>query len=179
MAIKLSTSALHEPAKKPLLVVCTASSNGLVPADSDIAPVYVASKFGLVGFVRSLKPLFKRYNVRVNAICPVTVDTPLLEGMLPPEVREYLDAEGRGGVMPSSSCADALLRIIDDASLAGEVVTVHPAAGPGGRVESLDPSGQFQYLGTWRDESSSEVSAMVDAGIQGVKDGSVPAWSGI
>lgn len=119
MAIKSATLALTQRAEKPLLVACTASSNGLIPADSDLASVYVSTKFGIVGLVRSLKPLAERFDVRVNAICPVTVDTPLLEGLLPTEVRAYLDAEGRGGVLPPSACAAALLRLIDDPSIAG------------------------------------------------------------
>lgn len=91
MAIKLATNGLKDKAMcapssssgpdiaTELNVVITASTNGLVPADSDLAPVYVATKFALVGLVRSLQPLASRYNVRVNAIAPVTVETPMVQ----------------------------------------------------------------------------------------------------
>ena len=81
--------------------------------------------------------------------------------------------------MPASACATALLRLIDESTIAGEVVTVHPAAGPSGQIEPLDPSGQYAHLGAWRADSSAEVAAMVDGGFAGVKDGSFNAWSGI
>jgi NAD(P)-dependent dehydrogenase (short-subunit alcohol dehydrogenase family) len=72
MAIKAATNDLTRPcsASQGLLVVCTASTNGLIPADCDLAPIYVATKFGIVGFVRSLKPLHSRFNVRVNCKKP-------------------------------------------------------------------------------------------------------------
>ena len=55
MAVKLATNSLATSSSTGLNVVVTASTNGLVPADSDLAPVYVATKFALVGLVRSLK----------------------------------------------------------------------------------------------------------------------------
>lgn len=61
----------------------------------------------------------------------------------------------------------------------GEVITVHPAAGPQGQIETLDPSGQFDHLGQWRAHNSVEVAAFVDDGLAAVKDGSLNAWSGI
>ena len=182
MAIKSATHNLTTPVNPSLLVICTASTNGLVPADSDMAPVYVASKFGIVGFVRSLKILSCRFNVRVNAICPVTVLTPMTEQLLSPEVQLYLQEDTRGGVLLPSACALALLRIIDDNVLAGEVVTVHPDSGPGGRVETLDPFGQFAYLGKWREDDGCEADKtkeFVDAGFASIKDGSTIAFSGI
>lgn len=77
MAIKAGTSALKQP--YICNVIVTASTNGIVPADSDLAPVYVATKFALVGLVRSLQPLHRRFGVRVNAIAPVTVETPMVQ----------------------------------------------------------------------------------------------------
>ena len=77
MAIKAGTSALKQPSSS-LNVIVTASTNGIVPADSDLAPVYVATKFALVGLVRSLQPLHRRFGVKVNAIAPVTVETPMV-----------------------------------------------------------------------------------------------------
>jgi NAD(P)-dependent dehydrogenase (short-subunit alcohol dehydrogenase family) len=176
MAIKQATASLTKRAD--LDVIVTASTNGLVPADSDLAPVYVATKFGIIGFVRSLQPLASRYGVRVNAIAPVTVDTPMVAGLIPPEVRVYLETGGRGGIMPSSTCATALLYILDNPSLSGEVVTVHPDA-PGGRGFAIEPLVASPWLGAWRDAESAEVAAFVDEGLNAAADGSLPAWSGI
>lgn len=177
MAIKAATGALTHRAAPSLAVIVTTSSNGLVPADSDLAPVYVATKFALVGLVRSLRPLAARFGVRVNAIAPVTVDTPLVADLLPPHVRKFLDEENRGGVLPPTACSDALLRILDDDSLAGEVIAVHPAAGPGGRVVSADPDGSLSFLGVWSDAGSPAVASFVSEGLEAVAKGDVKAWS--
>lgn len=41
-------------------------------------PNYVATKFGVIGMVKTLAIEWGRFGVRVNAICPGMVDTPLL-----------------------------------------------------------------------------------------------------
>ena len=54
----------------------TASISGIVGSAG--APVYSMAKIGVVGFVRSLSKRMAKINVRVNAICPGPVDTPML-----------------------------------------------------------------------------------------------------
>ena len=54
----------------------TASTAGLV--GSAMSPVYSMVKSGVVGFVRSLSLRLAPENIRVNAICPGPVDTPML-----------------------------------------------------------------------------------------------------
>lgn len=54
----------------------TASTSGLM--GSVFSPVYSAVKHGVVGFVRALAKRHGRDNIRVNAICPGSVDTPML-----------------------------------------------------------------------------------------------------
>jgi NAD(P)-dependent dehydrogenase (short-subunit alcohol dehydrogenase family) len=54
----------------------TASTSGLV--GSAFSPVYSMAKFGVVGFVRSLAKRLAPEKIRVNAICPGPVDTPML-----------------------------------------------------------------------------------------------------
>ncbi len=54
----------------------TASSSGL--SGSQFSPVYSAVKHGVVGLVRALAKRHGRENIRVNAICPGPIDTPML-----------------------------------------------------------------------------------------------------
>jgi NAD(P)-dependent dehydrogenase (short-subunit alcohol dehydrogenase family) len=54
----------------------TASSSGLT--GSQFSPVYSAIKHGVVGLVRALAKRHGHENIRVNAICPGPIDTPML-----------------------------------------------------------------------------------------------------
>jgi NAD(P)-dependent dehydrogenase (short-subunit alcohol dehydrogenase family) len=57
-------------------VVVTASLAGLTSMAQD--PIYAATKHFLVGFVRSVAPQLEERGIRINAVCPGIVDTPLL-----------------------------------------------------------------------------------------------------
>ena len=54
----------------------TASISGITGSMG--SPVYSMAKFGVVGFVRSLSKRLAKDGIRVNAICPGPVDTPML-----------------------------------------------------------------------------------------------------
>jgi NAD(P)-dependent dehydrogenase (short-subunit alcohol dehydrogenase family) len=54
----------------------TASTSGL--QGSTFSPVYSAVKFGVIGFVRALAKRHAADNIRINAVCPGPVDTPML-----------------------------------------------------------------------------------------------------
>jgi NAD(P)-dependent dehydrogenase (short-subunit alcohol dehydrogenase family) len=54
----------------------TASTSGL--QGSAYSPVYSMCKFGVVGFVKSLSVRLAPEKIRVNAVCPGPIDTPML-----------------------------------------------------------------------------------------------------
>jgi NAD(P)-dependent dehydrogenase (short-subunit alcohol dehydrogenase family) len=57
-------------------IVATASVAGLLPYGGD--PVYAATKHAVVGLVTSVAPQLGRAGVRVHAICPGGIDTPMV-----------------------------------------------------------------------------------------------------
>jgi NAD(P)-dependent dehydrogenase (short-subunit alcohol dehydrogenase family) len=59
-------------------IVATASLAGLTPFGHD--PVYTASKHAVVGLVRSLADQLGAKGIRINAVCPGIVETPLIGG---------------------------------------------------------------------------------------------------
>ncbi len=106
----------------------TASTSGLT--GSQFSPVYNIAKFGVVGLVHGLAKRYAREKIRVNAVCPGPVDTPMLrvfvarpDSQLPPgETPETLIVR-RGGQVPMGRPAQpdeianaALFLISDEAS---------------------------------------------------------------
>src|SRR5215510_5447404 len=107
----------------------TASTSGL--QGSSYSPVYSMCKFGVVGFVKSLAVRLAKENIRVNAVCPGPIDTPMLRvfvarpdqkstaGMDPEELVQKRAAGavplGRTG-KPEEIANAALFLISDEAS---------------------------------------------------------------
>jgi len=103
----------------------TASTSGLV--GSQFSPVYNIAKFGVVGLVHGLAKRYAHERIRVNAVCPGPVDTPMLrvfvarpDSQLPPgETPESLVLK-RGGQVPMGrparpeEVANAALFLISD-----------------------------------------------------------------
>jgi len=58
-------------------IVATASLAGLVPAPDD--PVYTLTKHAVIGFVRSVAPQLGERGIRINAVAPGFVETPLID----------------------------------------------------------------------------------------------------
>ena len=110
-------------------IVNTASVNGLVGNPSQ--PGYVASKHGVVGLTRSAALRYAREGIRVNAICPGVVDTPMVEAVAKiPQYRAAMEAMTPMGRMaqPAEIAAAVLWLCSDQASF----VTGHPLVIDGG-----------------------------------------------
>ena len=52
-------------------IICTASNAGLYPLP--IAPLYAASKFGVVGLVRSTARVVEKAGIQINALAPAVL----------------------------------------------------------------------------------------------------------
>ncbi len=58
-------------------IVATASLAGLIPAPED--PIYTLTKHAVIGFVRSVAPQLEQRGIRINAVAPGFVETPLID----------------------------------------------------------------------------------------------------
>jgi NAD(P)-dependent dehydrogenase (short-subunit alcohol dehydrogenase family) len=103
-------------------VVVTASLAGLTPMASD--PIYAATKHFLVGLVRSVAPALAARGVRVNAVCPGIVDTPLI-GV---DGKARLEAAGFP-LLQAEDVAEAVARAIASGQT-GQAWVVQPGRDP-------------------------------------------------
>jgi 15-hydroxyprostaglandin dehydrogenase (NAD) len=101
------------------VIVNTASLIGLWPMAS--APVYAAAKAGVVNFSRSLAHLAEESNIRVNAICPEIVDTPMALGLGEERLEELRMA---GEILMPEDIAAGVMELIEDDSRCGAVMRI-------------------------------------------------------
>ncbi|KUI71497.1 15-hydroxyprostaglandin dehydrogenase [NAD(+)] [Cytospora mali] len=117
---------LHPPSSSPRVKVSSSNPKRIVHISSVAgqmpninAPIYSASKFAITGFVRSLADLDEKHGIRVNAVAPGVVRTPLwLEH---PEKMVNIDPERDGWVTPDE-CAVAMLRCVEEGDLVGGTI---------------------------------------------------------
>jgi len=111
-------------------IVNTASVLGSV--GSAASPAYVAAKHGVMGLTRSAAVAYSAAGIRVNAVCPGYIDTPLMDKALAgrEEMRPVIVAQHPIGRMGSpEEVAAAVLWLCSDAA---SFVTGHGLAADGG-----------------------------------------------
>lgn len=113
-------------------IVNTASVAGLVGAP--FMPAYCASKHGVIGLTKAAAAEYGRHRIRVNAVCPGVINTPMMERAFAAEPRrrsqmERLHLLRRVG--EPQEVANAVLWLSSDAA---GFVTGHPMAVDGGMV---------------------------------------------
>ena len=113
-------------------IVNTASAAGLVGFPS--LPDYVASKHGVVGLTKTAALEYAKSGIRVNAVCPGVIQTPMVErgAQLSPgfdELAVSMEPVGRFG--QPSEVGEAVVWLCSDAA---SFVTGHPMVVDGGLV---------------------------------------------
>ena len=107
---------LTQPNRGTLLF--TASKTGLV-AQTD-SPVYCASKGAIVMLAKALALDYAAHGIRVNALCPGIIDTPMLHDFARTRPdpaaawRSYESAQPLGRLGTADECADAALWLVSD-----------------------------------------------------------------
>ncbi|HEV8711622.1 MAG TPA: SDR family oxidoreductase [Candidatus Binatia bacterium] len=111
-------------------VVNTASTAGLVGYRGGSA--YVASKHGVVGLTKTAALEYAKAGVRVNAVCPGAIDTPMmgrLTGHRPQRAERMAAAEPVGRMGQPEEIAEAVVWLCSEAA---SFVTGHAMAVDGG-----------------------------------------------
>ena len=113
-------------------ILNTASAAGLVGFPS--LPDYVASKHGVVGLTKTAALEYAKSGIRVNAVCPGVIQTPMVErgAQLSPGFDELaLSMEPVGRFGQPAEVGEAVVWLCSDAA---SFVTGHPMAVDGGLV---------------------------------------------
>ncbi|KAI1493785.1 15-hydroxyprostaglandin dehydrogenase [Biscogniauxia mediterranea] len=95
-------------------IICTASNAGLYPFPT--APLYAASKAGVIGLVRSLGPLLERSNIQINALAPAV----LLSNIAPSQ-----DLFKGMFITPMSTLIKGVEKFIKEPKVTGAVAEIH------------------------------------------------------
>ena len=108
-------------------IVSTASDAGLIGLRR--AGAYVASKHGVVGLTKTAALEYAKANIRVNAVCPGPVDTPMLREASERVIDAMATAQPNGRLGQPREIAEAAVWLCSDAA---SFVTGHPMPVDGG-----------------------------------------------
>lgn len=134
LSMKHEIAAMLEGGR-PGSIVNIASTNSFRPQHHQ--PAYTASKHAVLGLTRSAAFDYAGHGIRVNAICPGAIDTPMLRGAMERRGRDADEVAGRlspiGRFGEPSEIADAALWLVSSAS---SFTTGHALAVDGGMLAS-------------------------------------------
>jgi NAD(P)-dependent dehydrogenase (short-subunit alcohol dehydrogenase family) len=110
-------------------IVNTASAAGLIGSHG--MPAYAAAKHGVVGLTRTAALEYAKAGIRINAVCPGIVDTPMTQGIVAMHPRM---AQATSGMPLGRNCrpeeiAEAAVWLCSDAA---SFVTGHAMPVDGG-----------------------------------------------
>jgi NAD(P)-dependent dehydrogenase (short-subunit alcohol dehydrogenase family) len=110
-------------------IVNCASTAGLRAAPTVSA--YTAAKHGVVGLTRVAAKEYGRVGLRVNAICPGTVDTPMFRASMSGFADQLVAATPVGRLATAGEIADIAVWLCDEAPgyLTGQVIAVDGGVG--------------------------------------------------
>jgi NAD(P)-dependent dehydrogenase (short-subunit alcohol dehydrogenase family) len=110
------------------VIVNCASVAGLVGAP--YVSAYVAAKHGVVGLTKAAALEYARSNIRINAVCPGMIDTPMLRAGMTDDIRTALLNESPLGRLGSpAEVAAAVLWLCDPmaAFVSGQAIAIDGA----------------------------------------------------
>lgn len=113
-------------------IVNTASTAGLVGLPN--SSIYTASKHGVVGLTRSAAVEYARHGVRINAVCPGTVLTPMVEALYQGNREEIARRVGSRPTPRAGTPEEVAAAVVWLCSDAASFVTGHTLAVDGGFV---------------------------------------------
>ena len=108
-------------------IVNCASTAGLTGAATFAA--YTAAKHGVVGLTKAAALEYGRSGIRVNAVCPGMIDTPMTQGLAPDLLKPLLDASPTGRMGKPEEIANAVLWLSDEGAsyVTGQAIAVDGA----------------------------------------------------
>jgi NAD(P)-dependent dehydrogenase (short-subunit alcohol dehydrogenase family) len=109
------------------VIVNTASIAGLVGFKG--LPAYVASKHGIIGLTKTAALEFAKQNIRVNAVCPGVIKTPMLDrltGKKKEAEKQFADLEPIGRLGEPEDVANAVIFLCSDSAsfITGDAIAV-------------------------------------------------------
>ncbi|GAD91625.1 short chain dehydrogenase/reductase [Paecilomyces variotii No. 5] len=95
-------------------IICTASNAGIY--GFPVAPIYAASKSGVIGLVRGLARPLEREQIQINALAPAVIQT---------NIAPSQDLFKHMILTPMETATKAVKQFLDDPRLTGKVAELH------------------------------------------------------